>query len=149
MRMVSCGFLVDAARRRQRSERVAASQTAGKKFAFHDFGRSVGAMREYARRGLYLLILLAAAGVAGWIVANWAGAGELMPDQPGQVARLGKSRPAARSSRATADSCLPYLHQRLQIVDLLLLSASPLTLTFAPLMRAEKDLLSLTQQRRE
>ncbi len=106
-------------------------------------------MREYARRGLYLLILLAASGVAGWIVANWAGAGELVSDQPGQVARLGKSRPAARSSRATADDGLPYLHQRLQIVDLLLLSASPRTLTFVPLMRAEQDLLSLTQQRRE
>ena len=106
-------------------------------------------MREYARRGFYVLILLAASGVAGWIVANWAGPGEFVPDQPGQVARLGKSRLAARSSRATADDGHPYLPPRLQTVDFLLLSTSPLTLTFATLMRAAKDLLSLTQRRRE
>jgi hypothetical protein len=106
-------------------------------------------MRADVRRGLYLLILLAASGLAGWIVANWVGAGELASAQPGQVARLGKLRPAAASPRATADDDPRYLHQSLQIVDLFLLSPSPLTLTFAPAMRAEKDLLSLTQQRRE
>jgi hypothetical protein len=143
------GFFVDAVCRRQRSEKVAASQTAGKEFALHDPERSVAAMQKYVRRGLCLVILLAASGLAGWIVANWAGPGELVPDQPGQVVRLGKWRLAARSSRATVDDGLAYQHPRLQTVDLLLLSASPLTLTFATLTRAEKDLLSLTQRRRE
>jgi hypothetical protein len=62
---------------------------------------------------------------------------------------IGMSRLAARSSRATADEGLAYQNPSLQTVDVLLLSTSPPALTLPTFMKAAKDLLSLTEQRRE
>jgi hypothetical protein len=147
-RLILCGFYVASARRRQRTKRVEASQTAGKGFAYHDLGRSLGVMRENARQGLYLLILLAAAGMAGWVLASWAGSEEITA-RPGQLVCIGKPCLAARSSRTTADDGLAYQNPSLRTVDVLLLSTSPPMLTLPTFMRAAKDLLSLTEQRRE
>jgi hypothetical protein len=106
-------------------------------------------MKEFVRQGLYGLILLAALGAAGWVLVTRTSAGGLAPDHHVPMVRVGQLRHAHRHTSAAADDGVSHAHQRLRPVDVLFLSPSSSILTFATPANAEKDLLSLTQRRRE
>jgi hypothetical protein len=103
-------------------------------------------MRGSLRAGLCLLILFATWSVAGGIAASQMG---LRPAHRLPSVNFTGSWLATHSSHPIADDGLTHCAARLQTVAVLPFSVSLLTFTSPVIPGPEKDLLNLTQRRRE
>ncbi len=106
-------------------------------------------MQGRMRAGFSLLILLAALSMAGRIVAGQMGPGTFHPAHRLHSVNSNRSQHAAHSSRPMADDSLNHFSAALQTFEILPLSTFLLTLTLFTIPGVERDLLSLTQRRRE
>jgi hypothetical protein len=96
-----------------------------------------------------MLIFLAAWGVAGLIMASQMGQGKLYRAYRLASADAQWSRHSAHSSLPTANDDVTHFSARLQTIQVLPSSACLLPMTLMAIPGTEKDLLSLTQRRRE
>jgi hypothetical protein len=106
-------------------------------------------MRGSLRAGFCLLILLATWSVAGGIAATQMEQGNLRQAHRLPSVSFTGSRLATHSSHPIADDGLTHCAAQLQTVAVLPFFVSLLTFTRPAIPGPEKDLLNLTQRRRE
>jgi len=105
--------------------------------------------RGHVRAGFCLVVLLAAWSVAGGILASQMGQRKLHPAHRLLPVYATPPPYAAHASHPIADDSLTHFSAELQTLEVLPFSAFLLTFTLYTMPGAEKDLLSLTQRRRE
>ena len=96
-----------------------------------------------------MLILLATWSVAGGIVTCQIGQGKLIVAKRPPSAKATLFSPTAHSSQPIADDGLTHFSAKLQPIEVFPFPFFPLTSTPITEPRIERDLLSLTQRRRE
>jgi hypothetical protein len=106
-------------------------------------------MKMSVRREFFLILLLGAMGVAGWIVVNKASSGETASSKQVAVVHARLLRSPSHSLRATDDDISSGFQPRFHGVGVLSLSTSPLVTFFPAPARAGRDLLTLISSRRE
>ncbi len=101
------------------------------------------------REFFFLILLLGAMGVAGWIVANKASSGASTSSKQVAVVYVRLLHSPSHSFRATDDDFSSGFQPRFHGVGVLGFSTSPLVTILPAPARAGKDLLTLISLRRE
>ena len=107
------------------------------------------AKRGLVRAGFCLFILLAMCIVAGGAVASQVGQGQLDQAHRPFPVNSAQAGHAPHSSHPIADDGLTHLSPEFQTLEVVPRSVFLLTFTLLTVPRSKKDLLSLTQRRRE